>query len=98
VVLNEDDTFRDVRIALCAVAPTVIRAPDAEKALIGKSVTDVAAIEEAGRLARDASRPISDVRGSAGFRRELVRTMTMRSIRFAAERAQGRTVIKEPGR
>lgn len=98
VVLNDDDTFREVRIALGAVAPTPIRVPEAERFLVGKAITDQAALEEAGRLAREASRPISDVRGSAAFRRELVRVMTIRSLRFAAERAQGKTVVKEPGR
>jgi carbon-monoxide dehydrogenase medium subunit len=98
LVLNDDDTVQEARIGLCAVAPTVIRAPEAERFLVGKAVSDAEALEEAGRLARDASRPISDVRGSAGFRRELVRIMTIRSIRLAAERAQGKTVIKEIGR
>jgi carbon-monoxide dehydrogenase medium subunit len=98
VELNDDDTIAEARIGLCAVAPTVIRAPEAERFLAGKSVGDEQALEEAGRLAREAARPISDVRGSAGFRRELVRVMTIRSIRLAAERARGRTVVKEIGR
>jgi CO/xanthine dehydrogenase FAD-binding subunit len=98
VALNDDDTVKEARIALCAVAPTVIRAPEAESYLVGKSINDAAALEEAGRLTREASKPISDVRGSAGFRRELVRVMSIQSIRLAAERAQGKTVIKEIGR
>lgn len=98
VTLNADDTFKEVRICLGAVAPTPIRAHEAERFLIGKSSTDEAALEEAGRLAREASRPISDVRGSIAFRRELVRVMTIRSVRLAAARARGEQVIKEPGR
>ena len=98
VGLNEDDTFQEVRICLGAVAPTPVRAPEAERFLVGKSASDEAALEEAGRLAREASRPISDVRGTVAFRRELVRVMTIRSLRLAAERARGHRVVKEIGR
>jgi carbon-monoxide dehydrogenase medium subunit len=74
------------RIALAAVAPTPIRAGAAEQALEGQPVTP-AQIERAAELAAAAARPISDQRGSAGFRRHLVRVLTARTLTTALRRA-----------
>lgn len=80
VVMAEDGkTCREARIALCAVAPTPIRTPEAERFLVGR-ILDDAALAEAGRLAAAAARPISDVRGSADYRRELVKVLTRRTL------------------
>lgn len=76
------------RIALAAVAPTPIRATAAEAVLEGETVTD-ALLEEASQLAVAAARPISDQRGSAEFRRHLVRVLTRRTLNTALERASG---------
>ena len=76
------------RIALASVAPTPVRATAAEAALVGQSVTP-ALIERAATLAVDAARPISDQRGSADFRRHLVRVLTHRTLTTALERARG---------
>ena len=75
-------------IALGAVAPTIIRAFAAEKHLVGK-ILDDRAIDGASTRARDAARPIDDLRGSAAYRREMVRVSTaraLRSLRDATER------------
>jgi carbon-monoxide dehydrogenase medium subunit len=69
----------EIRIVLGAVAPTPIRARQAEKILRGK-VVDTAAISRAALAARAESRPISDVRSSAEYRREMVRVQTKRAI------------------
>lgn len=74
---------QEARIALCAVGPTMIRASAAEASLVGR-VPDEAAFAEAGRLAAAAARPISDVRGSVEYRRELVNILTIRTLRAAA--------------
>jgi aerobic carbon-monoxide dehydrogenase medium subunit len=76
------------RIALGAVAPTPVRATAAEQRLEGEAVTP-ALIEEAANLAVDAARPISDQRGSAEFRRHLVRVLTRRTLTTALQRATG---------
>ncbi|HEX2173829.1 MAG TPA: xanthine dehydrogenase family protein subunit M [Dehalococcoidia bacterium] len=73
----------EARIALCAVGPTMLRAPAAEAALVGRQLPDEDAFAEAGRLAAEAARPISDVRGSADYRRELVNVLTIRTLRAA---------------
>jgi len=74
------------RIALAAVAPTPVRAMAAERALEGQAVTPEA-IERAAALAVEAAKPISDQRGSAEFRRHLVRVLTRRTLTTARERA-----------
>src|SRR5574341_1164922 len=71
------------RIALGSVAPTIVRASEAEAYLVGKTLTqDVVA--RAGELARGAAHPIDDVRGSAEYRSEMVRVTTVRALRAIA--------------
>jgi carbon-monoxide dehydrogenase medium subunit len=74
------------RIALGAVAPTVVRAPRAEAALVGKRVDETSAAA-AGAVAATEATPISDQRASAEFRTHLIEVMTKQSILRAAERA-----------
>jgi carbon-monoxide dehydrogenase medium subunit len=69
----------DVKIVLGAVAPTPMRARRAEEVL----KNDPKAVEKAGQAAADESRPISNVRASAGYRREMVRVLTRRAIEQA---------------
>jgi carbon-monoxide dehydrogenase medium subunit len=83
-----DGTCTRARIALGAVAPVPMRAVAAEAHLVGKPVTR-ALIEEAADLAVPACNPISDQRGSAEFRRHLVRVLTRRTLMTAFERASG---------
>lgn len=81
VILDlEADTVRNASLTLGAVAPTIIHAPAAETFLAGKPLTDDV-IEEAARLAMQAARPIDDIRGSAAYRREMVRVCTRRGLR-----------------
>ena len=74
------------RISLAAVAPTPVRATAAEAALEGKPFTPEL-IERAADLAGQAAKPISDQRGSADFRRHLVRILTRRTLTRALARA-----------
>jgi len=82
-----DGVCGKVRIALAAVAPTPVRATAAEQALEGQPLTP-ALIERAANLAVEAAKPISDQRGSADFRRHLVRVLTRRTLARALERAR----------
>lgn len=66
-------------ISLGAVAPTVVRAAEAEAFLAGKPLTD-AVIQEAATLAVQAAAPIDDVRSSAAYRRAMVATLTTRIL------------------
>jgi len=76
----EVDSVRTASITLGAVTPTIIHAAEAEKYLEGKTLTDEI-IAEAARLTMNASKPIDDVRGSAAYRREMVRVCTQRGLR-----------------
>jgi carbon-monoxide dehydrogenase medium subunit len=70
-------------IALTAVGPTNLRATAAEEALAGSELTDEA-IAEAARLAAEAAQPHSDTRGSADYKRTVVRVFTERAVRQVA--------------
>ena len=78
------DTVVSASIALGSVAPTIIRAPEAEKYLEGKQLTDDV-IAEAARLTMNASKPIDDIRGSAAYRLEMVRVCTLRGLKSIRE-------------
>jgi carbon-monoxide dehydrogenase medium subunit len=78
---------RGARIALGAVAPTPMRARKAEAALEGAIITDEV-IAQAAAAAAAQSRPISDLRASKGYRREMVEVLTRRALREAVGRAR----------
>lgn len=75
----EGDTVSDAAITLGAVAPTIIHAKEAETYLKGKMLSD-AVMDEAARLTMEAARPIDDIRGSAVYRRAMVRVLTARGL------------------
>ena len=79
-------TCKNVRIALGAVAPTVIRAKTAEKFLEGRAATPEN-FAEAGRLAVEDARPISDMRASAEYRKDIVAVLTKRTLAAACAQA-----------
>ena len=96
VVLDlEAATVKSASITLGAVSPTIIQAEEAEEYLKGKELTEEI-IAEAGRLAMEASRPIDDIRGSAAYRREMVRVCTMRGLRWLRDGQEQAGVPLEP--
>ena len=88
-------------IALTAVGPRNLRATAAEQALAGVPLDDKA-IREAARLAADAAEPRDDVRGSADYKRHVVRVFVERGLRTAARPEEGGAVPRAraapPGR
>jgi carbon-monoxide dehydrogenase medium subunit len=72
-----------VRIVLGAVSPIPMRARKAEAVLEGQILTEAVA-EKAGQMAAEESKPISDVRSSADYRRAMVGAMTKRALLNAA--------------
>jgi carbon-monoxide dehydrogenase medium subunit len=76
----------DVRIALTNVAPTPLRATDAEAVLRGKKLDD-AAIAEAARLAMSICAPSPDQRGDVEYKTAMAGEMTVRALAKARERA-----------
>jgi len=83
----EKNLFVAPRIALGAVAPTVIRALQAEAWLEGRPIT-AEAMTEAGRIAAGEAKPISDFRASADYRRDLIAVLTRRALENAYARAK----------
>ena len=79
LTVDSSGTCIQARIALAAVAPTPIRAYEAENVLTGKIVTDEL-IDEASVTAASSAKPISDVRGSADYRKQLVKVLTKRTL------------------
>jgi carbon-monoxide dehydrogenase medium subunit len=77
--LNDAGVITDARIALGAVAPTIVRASAAEGWLIGRTPDDET-IAHAAELAAAAAAPIDDVRASAQYRREIVPVLVRRAI------------------
>ncbi len=67
-------------ITLGSVAPTIIHAPEAETFLESKALDDDTILKTA-RLAMDAAQPIDDIRGSAAYRKEMVKVLVARGLR-----------------
>lgn len=80
MTLDADGVATTVRIALGSVAPTPRRAHEAEDRLQGSLPTD-SSLREAARLAAAASAPITDMRASLEYRRQMVEVLTLRALR-----------------
>jgi carbon-monoxide dehydrogenase medium subunit len=74
----------DIRIALGAVAPTPIRARQAEARLRGRAIS-AESLSDVAEAAMAEATPISNVRASAGYRKEMVGVLTRRAIGIALE-------------
>jgi carbon-monoxide dehydrogenase medium subunit len=75
-------------IGLTNVGPTAIRARRAEEALRGRAPDDKA-IAAAAEAAAAEAQPVSDLRGPAEYKRDVVRVLTTRALRRAVARAKG---------
>ena len=91
-VTLDGDTCTSVGLGLTNVGPRAIRPVDAEAYLLGKRLDD-ATLREAGRLAAHAAQPTSDLRGPADYKRGVVRTLTIRALRTAAQRAMNGAAV-----
>jgi CO/xanthine dehydrogenase FAD-binding subunit len=89
MVTMENEACKEVRIVLGAVAPVPLRAIKTEKILKGKRITQEL-IKKAGEQASRESRPISDVRASAEYRKKMVSALTRRALEEANARAHKR--------
>lgn len=88
VILRFDgDTVSEASITLGSVAPTIIHARVAEKALIGKALTPEV-ISEVARLVANTPEPIDDVRSTAAYRTDMLRVLSSRALRALAANEQ----------
>ncbi len=79
--------IKEAKIALGAVAPKPIRCPRAEE-LVSGAAPNEAAFAKAGKAAARASKPITDHRGSARYRRQMVDVLTRRALNAACQVAR----------
>ena len=87
IELDEGDRISKARIALGAVSPTPVRALLAEDRLEGKTLSLKSALES-GELAVQSCKPISDLRASADYRREMVRKLCQQGLLAAYGQAR----------
>ncbi len=85
---DDQETIHEARIAYGGVAPVVVRLPRTEDYLSGKKL-DEQTMHEAGRIARTEISPITDVRGSEAYRRQLAENMP---VKFYYDTCQPMTV------
>ncbi len=86
VEVDKSGVLSETRIALGAVAPTVIRAREAEASLDGTK-PDEESLIKAAEIAAGEAKPITDFRASADYRRELIRALTRRCLDAAVKGA-----------
>jgi carbon-monoxide dehydrogenase medium subunit len=96
VILNlKADTVQSAAITLGAVAPTIIHAEEAENSLAKKKLT-AKNIAHAAELTMQAARPIDDVRGSASYRKEMTRVITVRALTALRDGTEQAGMPKNP--
>jgi len=78
-MLAENNYCSEIRIALGAVAPTPIRAKRAEDTLRDKKITPKL-IKETAKVAVSETKPISDIRASADYRKEMIGVLVEKTI------------------
>jgi aerobic carbon-monoxide dehydrogenase medium subunit len=84
--LDEDDRCRDLRVVVGAATELPLRKPEAEEAARGHAVTEELA-RELGEAYASEARTLSDGRGSATYRREMIRVWVRRTVERARDRA-----------
>ena len=82
----DGNVFARVRIALGAVAPTPMLATHASEFLMGKQA-NMENIERAAQIAANEARPITDIRASAEYRKDMIRFVTRRTLSECVLRA-----------
>lgn len=87
--LDKNGTVEAARVAIGAVAPTVLVVKAAAKAIVGSKLDD-AALEKLAAACTEAAKPISDKRGTVAFRKDVVGVLARRAALIAYERAGGR--------
>jgi carbon-monoxide dehydrogenase medium subunit len=85
LLMEKDNRCRDIRIALGSVAPIPMRAKEAEASLRAQTISEES-IQLAGDVASREVAPIDDVRGSADYRRQMVKVLVNRAVKEAYSR------------
>jgi carbon-monoxide dehydrogenase medium subunit len=88
ITLDDAGNCNRAGVGLTNVGMTPIKAAKTEAFLTGKAL-DQATINQAAEIAASESQPMDDIRGSADYKRDLVRVLTARALTRALERAKG---------
>lgn len=91
----QDDRIASAAVTLGAVAPVILHAAAAEEFLEGRQL-DEETIQQAAELALEDAAPIDDLRGSAEYRREMVRVATRRVLRELAQGTEREGFPRDP--
>ncbi len=86
-VVLDNGNFASARVALASVAPTPLFVKQAGDALAGQPVNDES-IQRAADIAKQAAKPIDDMRGTVRYRKHLCEVLTRRALHVAVERAR----------
>ena len=86
-VVLDNGNIKSARVALASVAPTPLFVKEAGDALAGQPATDDS-VRVASQLASEAASPITDMRGTIEFRKQLCEVLTRRALHTAIERAK----------
>jgi carbon-monoxide dehydrogenase medium subunit len=89
LTLDDEGRVSSARVALGAVAPTVLLLRRAAEAIIGTKL-DASALESLAAVCSAACRPIDDKRGTIEFRKQVVGVLAQRAAKIAYERAGAR--------
>jgi carbon-monoxide dehydrogenase medium subunit len=82
-----DGVCREARIAIGAAAPTAFRAARAEALVTGQKITP-GVIDEAAEMAAEEIKPITDIRSTAEYRREMTRVLVKQALEKALKNAE----------
>ncbi len=88
ITLDENGTIADARLSLCSVGPAPVRPHVAEALLRGQRPGDEAWTAAANSVVSDIKEPLSDIHGSADYRRHLAGVLTKQALAVASERAE----------
>lgn len=86
-VVLDNGNFASARVALASVAPTPLFVKQAGDSLAGQPVNDES-IQRAADIAKQAAKPIDDMRGTVRYRKHLCEVLTRRALHVAVERAR----------
>jgi len=88
ITLDASDAIADARLGLCSVGPAPVRPQDAEALLRGQRPGNEAWAAAATAVVSVLDEPLSDIHGSADYRRHLAEVLTKQALAAAAERAE----------
>ncbi|MBI4773714.1 MAG: xanthine dehydrogenase family protein subunit M [Deltaproteobacteria bacterium] len=82
--ISDSGEIQEVSLAWGSVGPTVVRSPEAEQILLGKTL-DLRTLENAGAIVRKAVAPIDDVRAGSDYRRQVAGNLLLRLTEYSGE-------------